>query len=1165
MGFSPTKQQIDAINGKGNILVAAAAGSGKTAVLVERVINKLCFVENPVRADKLLIVTFTNVAAAEMRGRIEKRLEEECRKNPNDSGLIEQKHLLSSAKICTIDSFCIDLVRENFEKAGVSPDFKMSDGNSLTAINNKVLSQIINEYIEAKDKDFLDLLDLIGAEYDDAKFSEFVLDLYDYSRQMPFPKVWFDNLGEFYKYEKFDSNSPWWSYTFNTVKSLVDSSVKSLANAIDLVTVSEKTAKSYIPVFTIALEFFNSLESAINEENWDELYNLLHKAYLPSLPTVKGVGDICEVSSAKYIYKYVTTTVLEKLNRFIYADLELINSQFKKINKPLKLLISILKEFDDRIFNEYLKENTFTFHNTEHLALNLLCKFEDGEIKIKEEASEFLSRFDEVMVDEYQDTNNLQDCLFYVLSDMERKLFVVGDVKQSIYGFRGANPENFLIKKKRYVPYSEADEDTAKKIILSKNFRCKDGICNFINFFFENFMTSHTGKIVYDGEEALVSGALYPYVENLPVELRIVNSKKGDITLEAGQIAKYIKEIMSDGEVIKVDDTTLRKAKYSDFTILMRSLNKANVLTNELKKQGIPVDFGSEGFAETTEISTILSLLKILDNPQSDVELLCVMLSPIFSFTAEELALIRSDKKDGSLYSAIIFAKNNGNKKVAEFLKIIEKYRLLAVTTPLSKMISYLLSDTGYLDFASSLENGNTRRGNLLLLCEYAQQYSESNFDGLGGFVDFIIRQSQNKLKSADCSPIGDSVKIMSIHASKGLQFPVCIVAGIESDFNDNEAKCNTLYTGDFGIGFKYFDEDLKLPFTTIGREVILERLREQRREEELRLLYVAMTRAQDKLLFVGSISNLDKKMDDMKSLLMSCDGEISNFLFKQTKRYLDWILLCCMLHPDGKALRGEGSSVIVKDTNSQINIKIFENEEIDDIAEVEEAVISADEELVVKIKENMSYKYPYEELLTIEAKSSVSAIAKAAENAKYAFSVTPSFMAYGGITGAEKGTAMHKVMQYFDFSKYFDIESEIQRLCEWNFITEQQGKSINRKALKEFFESSVFKRILNAKLVKREMRFLTELPANEIKPDLSLKFSNENIIVQGAVDVCFVESDSIVILDFKTDRVSDEKALKDAYGQQLDIYAKACEKIFERPVKEKIIYSFALSKEIIL
>ena len=1166
MAFNPTDEQRKAIEKNGNILVSAAAGSGKTAVLVERVISRLCSETNGISADRLLIVTFTNAAAAEMRSRIEKRLDEIIADNPDNVALLMQKHLLSSAKICTIDSFCIDLVRENFEKLGIAPDFKMSDGASLVSTDNRVLSGIINRYLEDGNPVFIELIDIIGAEFDEGNFSDFVLNIYNYSRQLPFPDKWFESISEPYCKE-FNKNNIWQKYAFQKANQVLREVQISLTNAKELLYASEKAVKSYMPCFSELSDKLNELLEITLQGDWDTFYNKLLGFKAPSLPSVRGLSDIFEITAAKDIYKSIPSKTIAALEKLFFADTLFINNQFKKLGEPLKLLTKILIEFEQKLFEEYSEINTYTFHNTEHLALSLLCEEADGNISIKAEAADLIDRFDEVMVDEYQDTNDLQDMLFYVLSNKESKLFVVGDVKQSIYGFRGANPVNFLAKKNRYIPVDDATESEPQKIILGNNFRCKAEVCDFVNFFFERFMTYKTGEILYDDEEKLIPAATFPETKSVSTEFHLIETKGSSIqstVLEARHIANYIRDIMKQGDVIKADDTSLRPARYSDFTILLRSAKlKGPIIAEELKNQGIPVSFTSEEYLETTEISTFLSLLKVIDNPRSDIDLLCVMLSPIFSFTPDEMAELRINDRRGDIYSTVITAANNGNKKATDFLKTLESYRLLAVTSTLSKLISALLLRTGYLDTVSAFNDGAKRRNNLLLLSRYAEQFSSEGNISVSQFLRQIEKLSSG-LKAAGVSSGGDNVKIMSIHASKGLQFPVCIIAGMGSSFNDSEAHESCLYSTELGLGFKYYDEVEKTKITTVGREVILDNARSKRLEEELRLLYVAMTRTQDKLAFIGAVSDMEKKTDEYKSMLVSSNCEITSGVFAKTKSYLDWLMLCLLLHPDGKELRRNGSCILVGCTNSRINVKLIDHSIITStVSKAENEEIMPDIDVAKQIAENISYKYPYDDILEIESKASVSKLANSAESAKFAFTARPDFMNENGLSASQKGTAMHKIMQFFDFAKYNDIESELQRLYEWQFLTENEYESANIEALECFFKSDVFGRILNSDNVKKEMRFLTEVDAKKIAPYLDGKFDDEKIIVQGAVDVCFVEDDGIVILDFKTDRVENINALAETYGEQLKIYATACEKIFEKPVKQKIIYSFFCGCEI--
>lgn len=1161
MAFNPTESQKKAIYENGNILVSAAAGSGKTAVLVERVITRLCDKQNPVRADELLIVTFTNAAAAEMRSRIEARLDEECRNNPFDAGLLLQKHLLANAKICTIDSFCIDLVRENFDKLGISPDFKIGEESSLKIINNEVLYSIINRYFEEKNPTFFELLDIVGSEFDESNFCELILTLYNFSRQLPFPQKWFDNILENYENGVFSNDNIWYNYAFQSANNTVSSMKRLILGAIDDISCIEDASNAYLTVFLDAKEQILSLEESLKTGEWNEFYVAIQDFKLNRLPSVRGLNDFPLVVSAKDTYKYLNTKAVENLKKIFYAEFEFISQQHKKLYKPLKLLIQILKEYDNKLFEAYKEQNVFTFHNTEHLALKLLYNSETGQVT--EEAKELIENFREVMVDEFQDTNDLQNMLFSVLSDKEKKLFVVGDVKQSIYAFRGANPNNFLDKKNRYINIESANENDAKKIILGNNFRSSENVCNFVNYFFSLFMQNFSGNIIYNDEEKLIPTAKFPETEEKSVSMDIIDcssSNEKALILEARQIAQYIKKTIKGKPCIKQDDNTLRKAKYGDFAILLRSVtNKAPELVSELKNQGIPVNLSVGEYAQSLEIATFLSLLKVIDNPQSDVELATVLMSPIFRFTPDDLASIRTNKKDGNLYSALILAANNGDAKTIDFLEKIKNFRLDSVILPLDKLISKLLVVTEYLNIASSLSDGEKRRNNLLLLSDYAVQYASNNSTGISGFVDFVLKQSQNLSVGAGANK-SDAVKIMSIHASKGLQFPICILASTSSRFNDMESRFSAAFSVKYGLGFKYFDEKSKKKYTTLAREVILDDIKKSGMEEELRLLYVAMTRAQDKLHFIASYSNFSNALAGYKNLLISTQSCVDYSLFSRTKSYADWLILALLLHPDGKILRDLNDGILPLDSKSNIEIHIIDGLKLNKSTK-DKSIDTASEnkEISSQILNNFEYKYPYQDLIDIGSKISVSALANKAESDKFAFSAKPSFLS-GGITATGRGTAMHKVMEFFDFEKYNNVEEELDRLYEWQFISEDERDSLNIEALKTFFKSEIFERIKSSDLVKREMRFMSEIPVTELDNTINKEFYNEKIIVQGAVDVCFLEEDGIVILDFKTDKVESINELAEAYGGQLSVYAKACEKIFHKKVKEKIIYSFAKS-----
>ncbi len=1159
MPINLTSPQRDAVKLSGNILVAAAAGSGKTAVLVERIIKKLCDRENPVNADRLLIVTFTNAAAAEMRGRIEKRLDEVIAEDPNNASLIQQKYLLSSAKICTIDSFCIDLVRENFEVLDISPDFTLVEASSLKPIYREIISQITNEYLAENNQEFLNLLDLIGSEYDEGDFAEFIIGLYEYSRQLPDPEGWFDYICSLYSNGRFTTDNYWGNYALDKALKTSEALKDMLSRAIDLIGVEARMADKFMPVFIEAGNLLERLYVASNSRSWDAVYHTLKELYFPSLPSVRGSNDIPEIKSAKEIYDYIKNSAINDLSELFYADGEFINTQFTKIYPLVLLLCEILKEFDSKVYLRLKEDNIFTFHNTEALALKLLTG---------EKGGEFLNLYDEVCVDEYQDTNDLQNMLFSVLSNNDSRLFAVGDVKQSIYGFRGANPRHFIEKKKNHVSIENSKEGDPIKIILGNNFRSRPQVCDFINYFFSIFMTENTGEIVYDAEEMLISSGKFENTDFPKVTVDIIETKGEDRAkkvLEAARIAQFIKKTMGEGAIISQKNGCLRPAKYSDFVILLRSMkNNADVITEELRRHGIPVNYSKEGFCEFTEVAVMLSLLKVIDNPTNEIELLSVLMSPIFGFTSEEMAKLRIDSRNGNLYSAVITASQMGNTKAQKFVDTIDRFRLYAVTLSVPKLMETLLEETDYLNTVLAYKDGERRKNNLLLLLSYAEGYYKTSQKGIAAFVDYIVKQSQSGIKSATAQAYDDTVKIMSIHGSKGLQFPVCIIANTSVQFNTADTRSNNIYSVKHGIGFKYFDEADKARHTTLSRQAIADRLKLDRLEEELRLFYVALTRTQDILYITGTVSNAEKKLGIIKNKLIGADSRLSTDIWNNTASYLEWILIALLLHPDGKALRGNGTSVICRKTDSRVVINIITGDSIPEAENiVNDRLLNSNPILTREISENIAYKYPFEEILKLSSKTSVSALSHKAQSEEYGFSTKPAFVSAEGISSAGKGTAMHKVMEFFDFSSWNSVSEELERLLEWQFISETEFKSLDIKALETFFAGKIFGRIKNAKLIKREMKFITEVPATQIDSTIDQSFNDENIIIQGAVDVCFIEEDGVVILDFKTDKASKAQYFIDTYKEQLEIYAMACEKIFGLPVKEKLIYSFFLSQEI--
>lgn len=1171
MAFKATKEQKLAIETDGSVLVAAAAGSGKTAVLVERVIRKLSDPINPIDADRLLIVTFTNAAAAEMRQRIEKRLASECKLHPDDAGLRRQKRLLASAQICTIDSFCINLVRENFEKVGIEPNFKMADNSLISIISNDVMSRVIESHISCSDERFIKLLEITGCEYDESNLKSAVYNLFIYSRQMPFPEHYLKKLIAPYE-RPFNKEHIWYKEAFIAAEEYIDLFCKSVEKMAECAPYTVKSTDKLINYADDAIIFYKEIKEAFDSGDFDLMHSTLQDISFARMPaTDKTDSTSLDFSSNKSS----AASALEKLKSYFEFSSAEIEAEYFNIAPAVKLLIDITLEYAHELFEEFKKENILTFYNTEQLALSLLCEYKDGKTVIKEDVGDLLSKYDEVLVDEFQDVNDLQDALFFALSNREEKLFVVGDIKQSIYGFRGSNPANFLEKKNRFIPIDEASDSDSKKIILSDNFRSKAGVCNYVNFFFSQLMQGQLGSIVYDDEEKLSPAANYPECEAAVSEILLVNCADQGFNAderfkaESQSIAEYIIKTINEGPVIRETEDTLRCAEYSDFTILLRSMSRASILAGELKERGIPVNYSADSFLESNEITTFLSLLKIIDNPDSDIDLLCVALSPIFGFTSEELAVIRTDFKHGSLFSALTFSAQNGNTKAIKFLDDVFKMRRTAATMSIGKLIYHLLYDTDYINIVSVLPGGPQRRANLLKLADIATNFASSRNDSITGFINYMNNISDDDIKTPDTSG-GNCVRIMTMHKSKGLQFPICIIADLSKAINDSDARDSMIFDDKLGVSFRYYDENKGYKFDSLGRKLLSRKMHLTNIEEQLRLYYVALTRAENRIVQVISVNNADEKLSSLASKLSEEPPFIGAGLISSSTSIGDWVLLTALLHPQAKEFRDRCDTfvpIVKSESDLKITVKNITSIDTspDKISQETDPDGSFNTEFSNQISENISFVYPFEALKEIQAKNSVSSIVGAAENNRFIFTERPAFMEKEGLTAAGKGTAMHHIMQYISFDKDIDIEAEIERLYEWQFITETEAKCADRKAIEKFFKSEIFSRISASVNVRREMRFLTEIPANQLDTELDSAFEDEKIVIQGAVDLCFEEDDGIVVLDFKTDRTTDPQHFIDAYSFQLDVYSKACEKIFGKPVKEKIIYSFAADREIIL
>ena len=1254
-----TDEQLLAIETRGkNLLVAAAAGSGKTAVLVERIIKIITDDNNPVDIDKLLVVTFTNAAASEMRERIGDAISKKLEEMPDSKMLQRQLALLNKSNITTIHSFCLDIIKNNFHLIDLDPGFRIGDETECTLIKQDVLIELFEDKYDKEDEDFLNLIEAYCTNRDDERLKEIVLKLYNFSMSGPWPSVWLREKAQEFNINSLDEleKASW----YKVLKESLYLDLNNAKNGLDeAIKICEEDSDLAPYLLTLKPEL-NGIENAINSLNLDleQIYKAVKDIeFAYRIKTVKkGIGDELDKKKVKSLRDDVKKKINQIKGGVFSISLDETLNGIKNMYPIIKSLTELVIEFSDRYVKKKMERVILDFNDLEHLCLKILtCNDENGEVYASSVAQKFREKFEEVLVDEYQDSNNVQETIISMISrkDLDNpNVFMVGDVKQSIYRFRQAKPELFLEK---YNSYSEEDNKKNRKIMLYKNFRSREEVIKGVNFIFKSLMSKTVGELDYTDKEALNLGASYDEINKDNVyfqdnefidldkievsgalELHILDKssdfedgkneindeddKENDneedlsaVAIEARIIAKRIKELInpSDGKCFMVFDKNLnryRKITYKDIVILLRSTkNWADTIVEELSFGGIPVyaDINT-GYFQTIEIRTIMSLLHIIDNPMQDIYTIASMRSPIFAFTSEELADIRILNRDNYFYLNVKdIAEDVYDERINKSLKdkcvyFIEKigsWREKSLYMPIDEFLWYLYSDTSYYGYVGAMVNGIQRQANLRILFQRAKQYEQTSFKGLFNFINFInkLRKSSGDLGTAKIlGENEDVVRIMSIHKSKGLEFPVVFLSGCGKQFNLRDINDSLLFHEELGIGADCIDIKKRIRYTTLQKYAIKKKFELETLSEEMRILYVALTRAKEKLIITGSSYNLQKDIDACyKAGVKGFNKVIPSELLKQ-KSYLKWIMTALIKHKDGDILRqGKNEFVEISDDLSSWKINFhkksdFGTENVEDSIEKKNISILSlnysNFEVDEEIRKRLEFRYKYRDVCSVPSNISVSDIKKAEEEifepqAENLFSEEknrkkPRFiMEEKGLSKAEKGTAMHFVMQKLDLNKVNllnEIKEQIKNMFEKGLITKDEEESINIFKIQKFFKSNLGQRLLKAykenKQVFRELPFITEIPVKRIEKDLIDKiFNNEKLRLQGIIDCFFEEDDGIVLLDYKTDYVENgkEKEILDKYRVQIDLYTETLERVIGKKVKERYLYLFGIDKEV--
>lgn len=1287
MGVSWTTEQQQVIDLRNrNILVSAAAGSGKTAVLVERIVKIITDKNHPVDIDHLLIVTFTNAAAAEMRERIGNAIEKALDEQPGDEHLLRQLTLIHNAQITTIDSFCLYVVRNHFHEIDLEPNFRIGDEGELKLLREDVLGKVLEQNYEEPSEAFSDFVEGYASGRTDAALNEMILQLYEFSRSYPWPEKWLDSFVGIYRIENREEldRAEWLAPLTKNIRFVLKDCEQLLKQAL-AVTQQDDGPDMYEKAVRSDLEKYESLSKLTS---FCELSVALSDIKYDRLASSRGFeGDPDKLELVKSLREQAKDVVKKLCKQYFFCSPEMMIEQLERTEPMLEEVVRLTKQFADEFAAAKRRKNLVDFHDVEHFALQILVDEETE--KAKKTAEEFRDTFEEIMIDEYQDSNEVQETLLRSISREERgenNIFMVGDVKQSIYRFRLARPELFM---KKYDSYS-LEESTTQRIDLHKNFRSREEVLTCTNDIFYKIMARSLGNVEYDAEAALYPGASYPVSADFTPEILLAGSNDELLedtelsdkkTLEAKIVAEEIRHLMKTQPVTDKATGELRAARYSDIVILLRSLSGwADSLVEVLNGNGIPAHtVSSTGYFSTVEVQTVLSMLRLLDNPRQDIPMAAVLRSPMAGLTDEELAVLRLEDGSVPFHEAVLelaegLYEEDGQKEISDseadseadqkqgrnadgkkeddiettahrkLLKFYKKYRQLrqlVPDTPIHELIEIILRETGYGHYVAAMPAGNRRTANLNMLLEKAAAYEKTSYKGLFHFVRYIDELQKYDVDFGEADMVGeneDVVRIMSIHKSKGLEFPIVIVSGMGKNFNKQDTRSKMVLHPELGIGLDYMDGKLRIKSPTIAKKAIAKQIDLENLGEELRVLYVALTRAKEKLILTGTLKDAPEKLEFFRqqaNLSKAADRPLSYLTREGASGYLDWILPAVLSYGDKYPVRiVEAAELVLDEVENQL-------EQNEDLTERIEEIEAADTQLVGQLKQRFLQRYPYQVDVLRKNKYSVSELKHRAMRERFeaeqeetvpAFleePVTPTIPLFiqrqGSVEqeaqnkaqdagqeaeskaeqkiesntanrGALRGTAVHRVMECYDFTSEKSVQEQMDAMEKEEKITADMRALVKEQIVADFVSSETGRRMALAQCggaLYREKPFVmgfteeemerygfgagAQMIENEAQTEnaqqeiMSENVSQENhmheedlTLIQGIIDVFWIEDDGITVLDYKTDRVDTVQELIDRYATQLKLYADALERVFatrKLKVKEILIYSFRLEK----
>lgn len=1121
-----------------------------------------------------------------MREKILEAIYKKIEENPEDENLQKQVILLNKASISTIHSFCLDVIKNNFYEIDVSANTRIADDSEILLLQQEVIDDLFEEKYEEEDSNFIKLIKTYTKYNQDEVLKDLILRVYSYIQASPFPEEWLEEqIGKLNIEDGTNfSDTVWGKIITENANQILEDSILKLQNIR-----TKMTRFPELDKFTAKIEDDIDKYTYIqnNLSDWDTAVEAINT--LKNATWIKDQKITNDLKDEAKDVRESTKDEFKKVKKLMNCSSEEAVQDIKYMYPILKMLKDLILEFSQKFYQRKREKNIMDFSDMEHLALKILVKKdENGNIVKSEIAKKYENKFEEIAIDEYQDSNLVQE---YILTSVSRgnNIFMVGDVKQSIYKFRQARPKLFLDKYDNYKLDPVNGED--RKIQLFKNFRSRSNILDFTNLVFEDIMSRELGNIEYNQDEYLNLGANFEEIQNqdYKTELEILDlseenddiwktdeeeteeeqEKVEDVVLEARFVARKIKELIDSKYQIIDKKTGRRDIQYKDIAILLRtSSGVANVYEKEISELEIPVySDSSSQYLQSVEIETIMSLLRIINNPMQDIPLVTVMRSPIGNFTDNELIEIRMVDRNSSFYEALL---KSDLEKAHRFLSLLKELREDEEYMTLDEWIWNIYTKTGYMNYVNLMPNGALRVSNLRMLFERAKQYEEASFKGLYNFINFIdkIKFNQEDLKAAKI--IGENenvVRIMTIHKSKGLEFPVVILAGVGKQFNFRDLNGKILLDQDLGMGPQYIDSDRYIEFKTLAKKALAIKAKNEAISEEMRILYVALTRAKEKLIIVGRQKDVNKKLSEKQKLLEIYstidDNKINPYLLQKYKTYLDWLELIYL--KEGVA---NTKNLFTVNINKREKTSVKIENEVEDISKkiIEESNKNNDEQEKEKIKEILNWQYKHQSIEGIPTKTSVS---KLKENKEQEVQITqePKFIneeAKTKLTGAQKGTLIHLCLQKMKETEEYNLEKItelIEKLKDKEIITEIEAQNIDKEKLLEYTNSQLWTELKQAKEIHKEHPFYINIKASRIYNQIN-KEDDEEILVQGVIDLFFIDKDDkLILVDYKTDYVQNENELVEEYKGQLDLYKEALEQSLNKKVDKMCIYSVYLNK----